>query len=119
MSVLRDFMDKLTPAAPNEPAARPRTALVKLEPHHRYHHNISFRFPTVPSWYRRRGTAGVPPALSTFRFPRRTVTVGKGGRDARGPGSRRFHEIAFARTSRWTAKDGAKFCRALTKSIVH
>src|SRR5258708_36806541 len=68
---------------------RARTALAKLAPdhsHHAYHHNISFRFPTVPPWYRGRGTAGVPPALYTFRFPQRTVMVGKGGRDAPGPG---------------------------------
>src|SRR5260370_36806994 len=104
---------------------RARTALAKLAPdhsHHAYHHNISFRFPTVPPWYRGRGAAGVPPALYTFRFPQRTGMVGKGGRDARGPGSlipactRRVPENEFPRTPRRTARDGPKFAHPLTKT---
>src|SRR5215470_7337073 len=72
MSELRDFMDRLTPTSQNAPAGRLRRALPNRNHNHIhqcYHHNISFRFPTVS-----RGTAGRTARtlwflLRTFRFP--------------------------------------------------
>src|SRR5260370_42707881 len=61
MSVLRDFMDKVNSRGLKPTGCAPEQGPWrnwKRHPiHHPYHHNISFRFPTVPPWYRGRRVA--------------------------------------------------------------
>src|SRR6516225_1228733 len=90
MSVLRDFMDKLTPAAQTEPSCAPAHGLGQTLNH------ITSITPIIiilvfgfQQCHRGTATAGPPASRSLFMLfaYRRTATVGKGGRDARGPGS--------------------------------
>src|SRR5262245_42644112 len=113
MSVLRDFMDRLTPAAQTNRSrayARPcraGTTITSISPTIII---LVFGFQQAHS-----GATGHP----TLLFVRPAFRVGRGRQGKGGRSRKPDRETALNGTSRWTAKDGAKFSRALTKSAAH